>query len=424
MPARAGGGEWHAARYLDVSHLGTRARLANAESGSVSDQSDDDDRERSRRDSVTQIDLSERNLRFARFRHAQLRGAKFESAQLQRAEFTSAQLQNADFTEADLQRASLNETQLQGADFYEAQLQGARLYAARLQETNLRNAELHGAIIEEAYLQGANLRGAQLTSADLGRAEMQGAILWDADLSGSNLTGAQLQGAKLNRAWLRGANLSQARMEAVDIDNTRIGGANLTDVRMLCSHGIPTDWHLAWMPRLTYRIYKLGDSVREGKSDEAVEILLDSLIADDMGTIRIPYEDDLSLEEHLRLRLKKCGQRPFSGTPPDETDLVVHSGRPPYAFEYWPASATTNAAYWKAWGDWTVEFACGSEHHARSSIRRWSRIESRFGKGIPDAAVDIVRSALIDARSRTGDCPGLSSIPDDDHSWMAFVNPN
>ena len=413
-----------ACRYLDVSHLGTRARLADAESDSVSDQSGDDDRERRRWSSVTEFDLSERNLRFARFRHAQLRGAKFEFAQLQGADLASAQLQNADFTEADLQRASLNEARLQGADLYEVHLQGARLYAARLQDTHFRNADLRGAILEEAYLQGANLRGAQLVGADLESAEMQGAILWDADLSGSNLAGAQLQGAELNRASLRGADLSHARMEAVDFVNTRLGGANLLNVRLLCSRGVPTDWNLAWMPRLTYRIYKLGESTTDVKSDEAIENLLDSLIADDMGAIRIPYQDDLSLKEHLRLRLKECGKRPFSGTPPDEGDLVVYSGRPPYAFEYWPASATINAAYWKAWGDWTVEFACESEHHAHSSIRRWRRIESRFGKGIPETAVDIVRKALIDARSRAGACPGLSAIPDDDRSWMSFVNPN
>ena len=411
-----------ACRYLDLSHLDSRARAASEERDPVSGQFGDHDREQSRRGSVAELHLSKRKLRFARFRHAQLQGANFEFAQLQGADFEFAQLQNADLAWAGLQRARLTEARLQGADLYEAQLQGASLNAARLQEAHLRNAELQGADLQGAHLQAAILRGAQLVSANLKRAQLQGAVLWNAELSGSNLTRALLQGAELNDASLRGANLSHARLEAVDFVGTRLGGANLRKVRLLCSSGVPADWRQAWMPDLTYKVYKLGDSKTDWESDEAAENLLDLLITDDIGTIRMPYEDDRSLEDHLRYRLKNCPRRPFSGSGPEENDLVLHSGKPPYAFANWPASAATNDAYWKAWGEWTVKFACESEYNARSSMSRWRDIESRFGTGISDTAVDIVRKSLIDARSSAGGCPGLSGIPDDDRGWISFVS--
>ena len=410
-----------ACRYLDVSHLGSRARATNTERDPVPGQSGDDARERSRRVSVTQIDLFERNLRFARFRHAQLEGADLGHAQLQGADFQYAQLQNADLAEAGLQRALFDQARMQGADLYEARLQRANLYATRLQEANLRNAELQEARLPLAHLQGAILRSARLHGADLQGARLQGAELSLADLSGANLTNAQLQGAELDEASLRGANLTRARLEAVSFGDARLGGANLRNARLLCSDGAPADWRLAWMPDLTSELSRLGDSEPDGEPDEAVKLLLDNLITGDIGAIGMPFEDDKSLEDHLRHRLENCPKRPFSGAGPKEGDLVVHDGEPRHAFDNWPATAAIDDAYWKAWGEWTVEFACESEYNARSSVRRWSDIESRFGKGIPDTAADIVRKALIDARSSAGDCPGLSGIPDDDRGWKSFV---
>ena len=175
------------------------------------------------------------------------------------------------------------------------------------------------------------------------------------------------------------------------------------------------------MPDLTYELSKSGVSKLDDEPDEAVERLLDDLITDDLGTIRMPYED-YTLREHLRRGFENCPERPFSGTRPEEKDLVVHSGKPPDAFAEWPASAAKdNEAYWKAWGEWTAEFACESEYNARNSMRRWSNIELWFGKGIPDTTANIVGKALIDARSSADDCPGLSAIPDDDRQWMSFV---
>ena len=428
-------------RYLNVSHLGDHAGAANAESDSVPDPSADENRERSHRGSVSDLRLSKRNLRFAIFRHARLQGADFQGARLQGADFDFAQLQNADLAGAHmqratltkarlqgavlagarLQRANLSEARLRGADLYMARLQGATLDAARLQEASFRSAELQGADLQRAHLQGAILRGAQLHRANLERAQLQGAVLWDANLSGSNLTRAHLQGAELNDASLRGANLAFARMQAVDFVDTRLEGTNLRKARLLCSSGVPAEWQLAWMPKVTYKSYKVEDLVTDGEFDEKLEELLD-LSTDDIGTITIPYEDDWSVQDHLRRRLKNCPKRPFSGAGPGEKDLVVHSGRLPHEFGSWPSSATTDDAYWRSWAKWTVEFACESEYNARSSMERWCNIESRFGKAVPDTAASLVRNALIDARSSAHNCPGLSAIPDDDSGWTSFLD--
>ena len=183
-----------ACRYLDVSHLGSRTHATNAERDPAAGQSSDDVRERSLGRSATGIDLFERNLRFARFRHARLEGANLGHAQLQGADFRYAQLRNADLVEAGLQRVWFAHARMQGANLSKAQLQGAILYAARLQEANLRNAKLQRAELRLARLQGAILRDAQLHEAELQRAWLQGAELVFAELSGANLTGARLQG--------------------------------------------------------------------------------------------------------------------------------------------------------------------------------------------------------------------------------------
>ena len=415
---------WGAAcRYLDLSHLGAPIRSTESERRPSPGHSREKVRESNRSLSVNELDVSGRNLRFARFRHAQLDGADFQGAQLQHADFEFAQLQRADFAGAHMQRAWLTEARLPGADFYAARLHGANLNDAHLQEAHLRYAVLEGTELQRAHLQGAILRAATLDGANLERAQMQGAILWDASFNGANLSGVRLEGAQLDGASLRGANLTGARLEAVKFEDADLGGAILRNVSLLCSFGAPYGWRLAWMPGLTYEVSSIRDSEQGDEPDEAVEALLDDLITDEVGAIRVPYEVDKSLKDHLRERLEDCPEWPFSGAVPKQDDLVVYRGWPRHAFANWPEIPEINDAYWNAWGEWTVKFACESEFNARSSMRHWSDIGSRLGRRIPNTAVDIVRQALVDARSNKVPCRGLSRIPDDDREWNRFVDP-
>lgn len=399
-----------ACRYLDVSNPDTRPHLANG----------DDNQDQSHSGSGMKIDLSKRNLRFARLAYAQMEGANFRYAQLQGADFQNAKLQNVDFQGAQLHRAILHNAHLKGAILNNAHLQNAYLQHAQLQDAVFWYANLSGARLYAAQLQGAILANAQLQKADLTEAELHGAKLSSADLSGAILIKAQLQGAQLDEASLRGANLEGARLEGANFDKAVLGGTILRNASFLCSHGEPADWRLAWMPGVTYELSRLEGSNSEGGSDKAIERLLDELVTDEIGTIRIPYKAS-TIREHLRQRFENCPERPFSGARPKKTDLVFHSGNLLDAFNEWPASATTSEAYWKAWGDLTAEFSCESEHNARSSIRRWSDNDLWFGKEIPNTATNIVRMALIAARSNSDDCPGLAYIPEDDGNWRSFI---
>ncbi len=116
----------------------------------------------------------------------------------------------------------------------------------------------------------------------------------------------------------------------------------------------------------------------------------------------------------------------FDGYAPSPTDLIVHDrsdavftpAEPPTTPEVWPPSADPDdPAYWNAWAEWTVPFACENEYTARSSMWRWG--SGWFGT-MPDGPMkDTVHAALIAKRESGKDCPGLHAIPAEE--WQQFV---
>lgn len=133
---------------------------------------------------------------------------------------------------------------------------------------------------------------------------------------------------------------------------------------------------------------------------------------------------DASVADYVRERvLQGVEAGLFSGGSPGVGDMVFYDTdadlpghqRPP---EGWPAPPDmADPAYWQAWAEWTVPFACGSEHTARSSLGRWS---TTFFSTMPDGPMkDTVRAALIAKRESGEECPGLQAIPEDE--WQRFV---
>ena len=166
---------------------------------------------------IGELDLSGRQLNYARFYGSQFRCVRLDSAELH-----GADLQRTDLNGADLSEAELSEAKLHDADLYKAKLHGANLYKAELHGSDLEQAELHGADLEQAELHGADLEQAELYGANLSEAELHGANLSEAELHGANLSGAELHGADLWLAELHGADLSGAKLYGADLSGGRV----------------------------------------------------------------------------------------------------------------------------------------------------------------------------------------------------------
>ena len=179
------------------------------------------------------IDLSDEDLSYDIFTHADLSGVNFSNANLSGFNFF-----DADLSDADLSGANLSDDNLSGAN-----LSGANLSGGHLSDSNLRYADLRGANLRGSNFSGANLRYADLRGANLSGANFRGANLSGANLRGANLSGANLSGANLRYANLRGANLSDANLRYVtlryaDLKDTNFSGAYLEKVVLGNNYGI------------------------------------------------------------------------------------------------------------------------------------------------------------------------------------------
>jgi uncharacterized protein YjbI with pentapeptide repeats len=151
-------------------------------------------------DGGERADLSEVNLS-----DANLRGADLSCANLKGANLSCANLRGA-----DLGRANLDDANLSYADLSCANLRGADL-----SDTDLINVDLINVDLSEANLSCADLRGANLRCANLGYANLSYANLSCASLKGANLGDANLSCANLRGADLSDANLSDANLRSV-----------------------------------------------------------------------------------------------------------------------------------------------------------------------------------------------------------------
>ncbi|HEY5602601.1 MAG TPA: pentapeptide repeat-containing protein, partial [Gammaproteobacteria bacterium] len=136
---------------------------------------------------LTEIDLS----------NADLRGANLQAVRLLSAILNGANLTGVDLSKSDLRRANLS-----GAQLIESNLSFANLYTTNFNKANLRNASLSETDLTEACFRNADLQGADFIMSKLIRA----------DLSGANLIGADLRLANLYRSNFTNAILTDVKL--------------------------------------------------------------------------------------------------------------------------------------------------------------------------------------------------------------------
>ena len=126
---------------------------------------------------------------------------------------------------ADLSYEDLSDVDLSNLDLRLANLEGTILSYAKLKNVDLSYANLSYANLINANLRGTNLSYANLSYANLINTNLRGAYLRGVDLnyanlSYANLRGTDLTGADLTYVILTGANLIGANLTDVKYDNT------------------------------------------------------------------------------------------------------------------------------------------------------------------------------------------------------------
>ena len=167
---------------------------------------------------LSDVDLSNLNLKYAILRgvnlsDANLRSADLRGAKLEDANLIGANLRSADLSVANLIRVNLTNADLIGANLTNADLIGANLTNVNLICANLTRAYLTGVNLINAYLTGVNLTNADLIGVNLTRANLREADLTRANLREANLTDVDLIGANLIRANLIDANLTGVKYD-------------------------------------------------------------------------------------------------------------------------------------------------------------------------------------------------------------------
>lgn len=123
--------------------------------------------EQGKRADLSNMDLSEENLRGKNFHKARLIKADLSETDLQEANLQGAdirwsRLYKTKFTRATLSEANFRGVDAIGADFRGTQLIGANFYRADLGKANFCDADLEQADFREANLQNANLDRANI----------------------------------------------------------------------------------------------------------------------------------------------------------------------------------------------------------------------------------------------------------------------
>ena len=109
------------------------------------------------------LDLSNTDLRGAKFSKPNLHRVNLGGANLKGVRLCGAILSRANLQGANLQKTLLWKAELQWAKLYFADLQEASLHQANLQRADLRNTKLHKANFQRVNLHKACLRGVDLT---------------------------------------------------------------------------------------------------------------------------------------------------------------------------------------------------------------------------------------------------------------------
>ncbi len=165
-----------------------------------------------------------------------------------------ANLSNADLRLADLRGADLSNADLRGADLRDMDFSGANLRGTQIDHPTPQMDNkwlLVWEILNLSFGYGIDLAGADLSNANLRGESLEGANLTGANLTGVDLTSANLADANLSNANLTDANLTDVDLTDVDLRDLDLTGANLTGVNLLGpvineTTQIDNKWRLAW----------------------------------------------------------------------------------------------------------------------------------------------------------------------------------
>ena len=192
--------------------------------------------------SLTNINMSGLELRFANLTNANLRNSSFQRANLTGSSFVGAQLDRANFREANLTGVDFSGANLTYVDFGGAILDNTRFAGANLTGANLTAVDFSTLVIDGAILDGAKLiqskmsgvdyPGGSLISADLTNADLSNTNLRGTQFSRADLSGANLSGSKLNGSVFNLANLGDTHMTDADLSGSLMIGADLLSSNM------------------------------------------------------------------------------------------------------------------------------------------------------------------------------------------------
>lgn len=197
------------------------------------------------------VNLSNRDLRFAKLDEADLRKANLENTNLYGASLKKAKLQYANLGKSNIEKADLSfsyvnnsilpnetikkailhNTDVSGQDFSEFDLNGVNLSRSIARGTNFHGALLNGADLSESQMQGANLAYAELKGASLFSAQLQGADMSHAIINGSICYNSQFQGADLFNIDGQGVNFSEANFHGANFSQAKLNGSDFSGAK-------------------------------------------------------------------------------------------------------------------------------------------------------------------------------------------------
>ena len=217
-----------------------------------------------RRANLSEANLRRANLSEANLGSADLSQANLSQANLSKADFSKADFSEDGFekfidsvlsgvrnggqttlTNVDLSGTNLKWANLTNVDLSDANLSGADLSQANLSGTNLKWANLSNVDLSEANLRGANLGGADLNGQNLSNVDLSEANLRGTNLSGADLNGQNLSNVDLSEANLRGTNLSRADLNGQNLSNFDLSKANLSGANLSKTQALGTNFTAA-----------------------------------------------------------------------------------------------------------------------------------------------------------------------------------
>lgn len=222
---------------------------------------------------VTQ-DIAATGMEQATARGANMSGARVSNSFIVQTDMTDCNLRNAKFIRANLSLSNMTGCNLEGADFSEANLSGAIFHGASfngtlLDHADLSGADLIGAVFDNMDFSKVNLGDAKvaqsidkldksikqiirdhvewvatngkkgdradLSKTDLSRMDLSSVNLSAADLSYAvmpavNLSRSEMIMADMSYADLRGANLDRAVLRGIKLARATLDGASLVGV--------------------------------------------------------------------------------------------------------------------------------------------------------------------------------------------------